>query len=412
MSRQFGSTIYKINMGIEKHHFIPEDMRGEITLRVNRIQEIMKRSGVEALLLTGNANVFYTSGRFFRGYTYIPLSGEAIYFIMRPDIYDTSSVRSYTIRKPEQIPSVMEENAIALPATVGYEYDDLSFSEVKRLQAVFPDATAADGGAVMREARMRKTPYEIGQMEADGLHQAAVYRRIPRVFKEDMTDVEFQIEIEHILRMEGCLGRARMSGSLMEINMGSVLYGENADAPTPYEFALGGAGTDPSLPVGADGSIMHSGHTVMVDMNGAFNGYQTDMTRVWRIGDIPEKAVKAHDCSRKILRRLEEIGKPGCPVADLYNEAMRIVEEEKLERYFMGHTQRVAFIGHGVGIELNEQPPITGRSKVLLAEGMTLAIEPKFVIPGVGAVGVENTYVVTDRGLRCLTPFEEEIQEL
>lgn len=91
---------------------------------------------------------------------------------------------------------------------------------------------------------------------------------------------------------------------------------------------------------------------------------------------------------------------------------MKIVEEDGLEKYFTGHTQQVGFIGHGVGIELNEQPAITPRSKDTLLEDMTLAIEPKFVIPEIGAVGVENTYVVAPDGLQSITPFPEEIQEL
>lgn len=399
-------------MAFEKHPFIPEELRAETASRISRIQELMAQSGIDGVLINGNANIFYTSARFFRGYTYIPSQGDAVYFVIRPVEYTFEGVRAHCIRKPEQIPAIMEENAIPLPATLALEEDALTYSEVMRLRNVFPDAAMTNAGPVMRRARMQKSAYEIGQMEADGLHQAQAYRRIPRIYKEDMTDVEFQIEIERVLRLEGALGYSRMSGRLMEINLGSVLYGDNADAPTPYEFALGGAGTDPSLPVGADGSIMHAGHTVMVDMNGGFNGYQSDMTRVWSIGEVPETARKAHECSRRILRRLEEIGRPGFPVADLYHEAIKIAEEEKLEAYFMGHTQKAGFIGHGVGIELNEQPAIIPRSKEHLLENMTIAIEPKFVVPGIGAVGVENTYVVTPQGLRCITPFPEEMHEL
>ena len=70
------------------------------------------------------------------------------------------------------------------------------------------------------------------------------------------------------------------------------------------------------------------------------------------------------------------------------------------------------FIGHGVGIQLNEIPVIMERNRGLLAENMTLAIEPKFVLPGIGAVGVENTYIVTPDGLENITPLDEDIHEL
>ncbi|MDE6393345.1 MAG: aminopeptidase P family protein, partial [Muribaculaceae bacterium] len=246
----------------------------------------------------------------------------------------------------------------------------------------------------------------------DGLRHCAVYSRIDSCYREGMTDLEFQIEIEHVLRMEGCLGFLRVAGSRMEINMGSLLAGPNADVPSPYDFSMGGAGVDPSLPVGASGIIMKPGMSVMVDMNGGFNGYQTDMTRCWTVGEVGEKALRAHECSRAILRDLESFARPGVEAGELYRRAARIAEEAGLSSCFMGHAHKVAFIGHGVGIELNEAPVLMGRDRTLLEENMTLAIEPKFVIPEVGALGVENTYVVTDGGLENLTPFNENLAAL
>lgn len=198
----------------------------------------------------------------------------------------------------------------------------------------------------------------------------------------------------------------------MDINLGSVIAGDNADEPGPYDFTMGGAGVDPSHPVGANGKTIKRGETIMIDMNGSFNGYQTDMTRVWRLGDIPDIAYKAHDCSRKILHELERIALPGIPVADLYNKSIEIVEKDGLKDYFMGHKSKVSFIGHGIGIELNEPPVVMAKSKDILERNMTIALEPKFVIPGIGAVGIENSYVVEDTGLKNLTVFPEEIMEL
>lgn len=399
---------------MDRKSFMSPEMAEECALRVRSVQSLM-RSGEfhspEALLISSNANIFYLSGRFFRGYVYVPVEGKAVYFLIRPAVFEESDTVRY-IRKPEQIPGLLAEAGLSLPRQIGLEEDEISYSDILRLQKVFGGSVSLNCSSLLRRARMVKTPYEISEMKKDGLHQASVYRRIPRLYKPDMTDLEFQIEIERELRLEGCLGYIRTAGRLMEINMGSVINGANADTPTPYDFSMGGAGVDPSLPVGADGSIMHPGTTVMVDMNGSFNGYQTDMTRVWSVGKLPSLALKAHECSRRILRTLESATRPGMEICRLYDLAAEIVEEEGLQQYFMGHRQQVGFIGHGVGIELNEQPPVTHRNKTPVLESMTLAIEPKFVIPGVGAVGVENTYVVRPDGLECITPFPEEIREL
>lgn len=366
---------------------------------------------MDAILLASAANIYYTTLRVFRGYVYITPDHDPIWFVIKPDIFDEEK-NLIAIRKPEMIPAELEKLGYPSPKKVGLEFDGLSYSEIERLKAVFPNADSCNGSYIMSLTRMVKTPWEVDRIKEDGMHQSEVYRRVVHCYKEDMTDLELQIEIERVLRLEGCLGFTRTAGSMMDINMGSVIAGANADAPSPFDFSMGGAGVSPALPVGANGTTLKPGETVMIDMSGAFNGYQSDMTRVWRVGEIPHIAYKAHECSCSILRALESMGKPGVKVADLYNEAVKIAEAHGLADYFMGHTQKAKFIGHGVGIELNELPVITANSPYVLEENMVMAIEPKFVIPEVGAVGIENTYVVTPDGLKTLTIFPDEIQEL
>lgn len=382
----------------------------ESRLRISKVRREMALVGADALLIADNTDIYYLCGAVFRGYVYVPVQGRCIMFVIRP--VDLQGDDLIYVRKPEQIPAELERLGLPAPSSLGLELDDLSYSDVERLRSAMSPKGVCNASTVMRRARMVKTDAEVRLIHEDGMKQAAAYRKIPRIYKEEMTDVEFQIEVERLLRLEGCLGYYRTSGRLMEINMGSVLNGDNADNPTPYDFAVGGGGVDLSLPVGADGRTMRPGTAVMVDMCGNFNGYQSDMTRVWSIGPVSDFAVKCHECSRKILRELEKMALPGVPVADLYHKAKEIVEAEGLENHFMGHVQKAPFIGHGVGIQLNELPVITPRSKDVLAENMVIAIEPKFVVPKVGAVGVENTYRVTPSGLECLTPFPEEIPDL
>lgn len=382
----------------------------DIQLRLQRVRHFMNTAGAHAMLLADNANIFYLTGRVFRGYIYILPEADPVCFVVRP--VNVAGPGVHHIRKPEQIPALLSELGLPLPDAVALELDDISYADISRLAKALGVTPTINASAIMHDARMVKTPEELRLMREDGLHQAAAYAQVPDIYKEGMTDIEFQIELERVLRLEGCLGMYRTSGSSMEINMGSVLNGENADIPTTYDFAVGGGGADASLPVGADGSVMRPGSSVMVDMCGNFNGYQTDMTRVWSIGTLPDNAYKAHEVARSILRAIEREARPGLPVARLYEIAMEIVRANNLEDYFMGHSQHASFIGHGVGIQLNELPVLTPRSRHLLEEDMTIAIEPKFVIPGVGAVGVENTYRVTPDKLECLTPFPEEISDL
>lgn len=375
--------------------------------RLLKVRSQMDKSGIAAVLICDNANLYYLTGRVFAGYVWIPLKGEPVYFVKRPVEMEGDNVVS--IRKPEQIPA---STGIIPPEVLGLELDTVPYSMVTRLRSLFPEARLADASAVMRQARAVKTDEEVRLIGESAMHQDHVYSLVPSYFREGMRDFELQVEIERASRLDGCLGLFRVSGPSMELFMGNVLAGDNADEPSPYDFAMGGAGMDPSLPVGCNGSIIKSGTTVMVDVNGNYTGYMSDMTRTYYLGEIAQLARKAHQLSIDICRRLEREGTPGAEARSLYQIAEDMVAEAGLHEYFMGHRQKAGFIGHGVGIEINELPVIAPRSRDLLQVGNVIALEPKFVIPGTGAVGIENTYVVIPDGLRRLTDAPEQLTSL
>lgn len=382
----------------------------EQRLRIDRIRRSFNPDGLDrAMLLADNATLFYLTGRVFAGYVYIPAEGEPLYFVRRPVELESDGV--VYIRKPEDMgPEVAMRCGVA--AETGMELDLLSYSAVQRLASVFAGSAIVNVSPALRMARAVKTETEIAMIRESGIKHARVYSRVPHLYQPGMTDIEFQVEIEREARLEGCLGQFRISGNSMELYMGSLLAGDNADNPSPYDFAMGGAGADPSLPVGANGTVIRRGNSVMVDMNGNFNGYMTDMTRVFSLGGVSELARRAHACSVRITRELAAMAVPGIEARAMYEEAMAIVRGEKLEAYFMGHRQHAGFIGHGVGIEINELPVIAPRSYDVISRGNVIALEPKFVIPGTGAVGIENTYVVTDSGMSSLTCSPEEIIDI
>lgn len=387
-----------------------EQFLPEIELRKSKIQESLRMTKADAILINDNANLFYTSGRVFSGYTYIPARGEIYFFVRRPVGLKGDNV--IYIRKPEDIPSEMQKHGIPLPEKLLLEDDSLTYNERLRLSAIFPNAAISNGTPLIRNVRTLKTPYELKLIRESGTKHAMMYHRIPMTFKEGMSDTEFSIELERLARLHGSLGIFRIFGSSMEIYMGSLIAGDNADVPSPYDFAMGGAGNSTSLPVGSSGMLIRPGMTVMVDMGGNFTGYMSDMTRVFSLGEIPELALNAHQVALNIEKTIAEKAKPGVAAKDLYNLAVEMAEQAGLSEYFMGHRQQAGFIGHGIGIEINERPVLAPRSKDILQENMVFALEPKFVIPHVGAVGVENTFIVTQNRVEKVTNCTEEIVSL
>lgn len=391
------------NMNLEKLQLLTET---ELHLRLCRIKDAMKNSDIDAILICDNANIYYLTGRVFCGFIYIPIIGQPMYAVRRPCHLKGDNV-AY-IRKVEDLPSLIGLKE----GKLGIEMGLSSFNSICRIKKAFGNnLTYVDATAVTTAARSVKTDAEIEKIRISGIKQTSIYQRIPHIYQPGMRDIDLQIEIERTARIEGCLGQFRISGSDMELFMGNVLVGENADSPSPYDFAMGGAGMDPSLPVGADGSLIRQGESVMVDMNGNFTGYMTDMTRCFSVNDdLPERARKAHELSIAICDTLAEMGHPGVEAKTMYEKAHEMAKEAGFENEFMGHHQHAGFVGHGVGIEINELPVLAPRSKSVLEAGNVIAIEPKFVIPTVGAVGIENTYVVRSEGpMECLTNAPRQI---
>jgi len=298
------------------------------------------------------------------------------------------------IRKPEQIATMLAEASVTVDAPVALELDSDAYSEAVRLAAVFGQLPQQNISPVVRLARAVKTAVEQAMLRESGIRQSYVYERIPRLYHEGMTDIEFQIEIERASRLEGCLGQFRVAGSDMELFMGNVLTGDNADTPSPYDFAMGGEGADPSIPVGANGTVIKPGAPVMVDVNGNYTGYMTDMTRMYSAAPLYSRAVELNRLSADICDALAAMMKPGVEAKALYEKALAMATEAGYADFFMGHRYHAGFVGHGIGIEVNEQPVLAPRSRDILEEGNVIAVEPKFVLPGLGAVGVENTYIV------------------
>ena len=385
-------------------------MENELELKWRRIQQAMRQEEADGCLLTMNMNLYYVSGQVFNGYFYLPAEGRPYWFVKRLTVPETNQV--HVIRKPEQIPDFFRDLNLAMPRKLLLEADELSYNEYIRLQHVFRAEATGNASALIRHIRMIKTPWEIEQMRISARRHEAVYREIPACYRPGMRDVELQIEIEKRMRMHGSLGYFRAFGSNMAIFMGSLLAGENAGEPSPFDFALGGKGIHASGPLGANGTLLREGTTVMADMSGNYTAYQTDMTRVFSIGKLPDRAYRVHRVALEIQARMERTAKPGVSCAELYRDALAMAGQEGLKDCFMGTHLQAKFVGHGVGLEINELPVLTTRSKDILQPGMTFAFEPKFVLAGIGAVGIENTFLVTDSGVEKMTLLDENIIEL
>lgn len=382
----------------------------ELSIRCNKITKEMNLQGCESVLLRSIPNHIYLTGSVFLGFTFIQRGEAPVFFAEKPSQALEGMERVHWIRKPEQMPEILAKYGYSLSSKTAVETSTLPYGEYQRLSKLCTDEdfSTVDASTLMRTVRSIKTDAEIKIIRQAALTHMEIYKVAPALFKAGMTDLEWQFAIEYEMRKRGSIGFFRCFGPRMEIFMGNIAAGNNANIPAPYDFTMGGEGV-PAMPMGACGQVITEGMTLMLDMAGNYSPYNTDITRVYAYGKIDPKAIAAHELSRDMHRYFQRHVKPGVELSSVYNHCMQMSEEAGLSQHFMGQDHQVKFVGHGVGIEINEPPVMTPRWKGTFEAGMVIAFEPKFVLTPTGAVGVENTYLITDHGVENLTPLPEEI---
>ena len=163
---------------------------------------------------------------------------------------------------------------------------------------------------------------------------------------------------------------------------------------------------------GPDGHVLRDGDPVIADLVGGHEGYLADQTRTFAVGELAPDLRRAYDVCVEILRATEAALRPGAIPSELHAHSEDVAGEAGLAEHFMGHgPQRVRFLGHGVGLEIDELPILAPGFDEPIEQGNVIAVEPKMVFPGRGAVGIENMYAVTADGFETITTANEELIE-
>ncbi|MCL6560530.1 MAG: Xaa-Pro peptidase family protein, partial [Firmicutes bacterium] len=291
---------------------------------------------------------------------------------------------------------------------IGFELDVLPAGLYLYYQKLFNPAEILDASLLIRTVRAVKSPYELELLRNAAKMNHTLFSCVREFLREGITEVEFAAKLEEVYRREGHQGYVRMRGFNQEIVYGHLMSGWNLATPSTSPGPTGGSGLNPSFPQGAGLKVIGRDEPVMVDYVGVCDGYMVDQARIFCIGKLSEKLEYAHGVALEIQELLKNEGKTGVVCGELYDMAVQVAGDRGLKDNFMGYPEPVPFVGHGVGIELDELPVLARGVKTPLQEGMVVALEPKFVFPE-GAAGIENTFVVTKDGLETLTVFDEDI---
>jgi len=390
----------------------------ELEHRCSRLQKAMSEEGLDAVITVQSADLFYFTGTIQTGALYIPAAGQPLYMVKRDHLRGRmeSGLREVIpFASLSNIPMILAEYGYTVPNSVGMEFDVLPVAVFERYKKIFPDATFKDASELIRKTRMIKSLYEIHLMQDAANQVDKVYRAAAECLREGMSDVALAAELERIARLAGHPGLIRMRVFNGEMLFGHTFSGADSAVPAYTDTPLGGLGVTPAFGQGASYKPIERNEPIIIDFSGSCDGYLVDQTRIMAIGSLPPKLVKGYEDMLEIQELMKRLAPQLPSWGDLYDECLSLAVSMGYSENFMGvRGSQVSFIGHGIGIEIDEYPFIArGFHKMMLEPGMAFAFEPKLVFPGEGAIGIENSFYLADDGsLKQLTFSDEKIMFL
>ncbi len=384
----------------------------EINKRQAQLARFLRKKGLDAALIRYPLHIFYFSGTFVDGHLLVTAQGKALLLVYRPysRACEEASVEEVVpFRSLKALPGLLRDFGIKI---IGLEYDRLPVKDFNRYQQLLTGFVLEDISDIIWRLRARKSPYEIECQRKAASMLAEALEGALKNFSPGVTELEAAGYLEASLRQRGHPAHTRVARWTQELAYGHVLFGNNATFPAYTTTGQGGAGVI-GFPQGPSFRKLYPEDIILIDYAGWCEGYMVDQTRMFSWTHPSQKVYAIYQKVLDLMQELEEMLRPGIYAEEIYNQAQKLAKSQGLEEYFMAHgSEKVPFVGHGVGLEIDEWPPIASGVSLPLEAGMVVALEPKCHVPELGVIGVEDTFLITQEGAQRLTFFPREWKKL
>ncbi len=387
--------------------------KSEIESRIRKLQDEMAKSEYDGAIITHHTNLFYLSGTSQSGHLFVPQWGDPILMIRKsyPRAKNESPIENiFDLKSMKKMSDVIKSAGYSKLDKLGLELDLIPYNNYLFYKKIFESSKIVDISGAVKAVRLIKSPYEIDLLSKACSVIDEVFKDVPEMIRDGMTEIELASLFEAGMRRRGYGGCCKMRSFNQDFFFGNVTSGESGAVATYFDGPIGGSGLTPANnPHGAGWKKIMKDEVIYIDYTCVVNGYTADETRIFVIGKLPDRLKDAYDKALAIQKELTDLAKPSVECQAIYERAIELAAGFGYENNFMGMgDDRVRFIGHGVGLELDEAPILAKGVKMRLEPGMTFALEPKFVFPE-GAIGIENTFVMTENGAKILTRADDAV---
>ncbi len=365
--------------------------------RIVRLQEKLRHQGAQAALLILPIDVYYFAGTRQNAVLWIPADGLPMLLVRKSlsrarEESPIADIRPFPSSK--EFASVFSEEY----ASVGMTFDAVPIQQHSYYTRALPGRSFVDISMIVRDIRSVKSPFELELLRKSASKLASVFAGVPQFLKAGMRELDVSAEMEYRLRKAGHEGYVRMRAFNQELFFGLAVSSGGVNGGF-FDGPVTGKGLSSASPHGASYDCIQVNQPVLLDFAGVFHGYIADMTRMFVIGTLDPELQHAFDVALNIQEMVRQAMKPGVIGEELFLAAALLAEKAGLGSCFMGMPgEQAKFVGHGVGLELDELPVLAKGFTAPLQLNQVIAVEPKCVIPGKGVIGIENTFVVSDEG--------------
>ncbi|MBP7654534.1 aminopeptidase P family protein [Candidatus Dependentiae bacterium] len=378
----------------------------EFNHRISKLQNHLASKNIDAAVLTQNSDIYYYSGSCEPLYLIIHSKKPAV-MLARKAISrireEVKHIELFEFYNSSDMQKIIDKLELKNSGCIGFTLDTVSYSTVDRFKKIINFSAAADISFDVRMLRVCKSESELNVQIEAGKITAQLPEVIKKVFVPGMTELELSAEIEKYFRLNGGSPVIRCRKEGIEC-IGVCSSGINSLSGTKFDGICSGSGISSATPYGASRDIIQKNIPVIIDFGFSLYGYIVDITRMFCYGKVSDKIINAYNSMLKIENELIKIIKPGTLWCDIYDSAFKMAVSAGYEKEFMGlDSEKVRFVGHGIGLELDEPPFLAPKMNFLLEENMVIAIEPKVSLPDIGVIGIENTYIIRNKHNQLLT---------
>lgn len=383
----------------------------ELQDREKKLKTLLSTSFPEwrTALILDLENIYYLTGSRQNGFIQIQRDADLTYYVKKSYKRAKYESKIMNIKKINKYSDILLTNNLTAE-NLFMDLDSISYITYLKLQNCFNFLNAGNISNHLKKIRAVKSEFEISIMQECGeIHSDILMNEVPKIVENGISEVELISKLYPIMISKGHEGRSILSMSGTDMVIGQISFSENSIYPTSFNGPAGSMGLSAASPVlGSRSRLLRNGDLVFLDICCNIGGYHTDKTMLYFFGrDISKKELS-------ILNKCKEIEdficlslKPGVVVSSIYKEILSNYSKDFLAN-FMGYKEdAVKFIGHGVGLNVDEFPVICKRDDTVLKKGMVLAVEPKAVVEDSHLVGVENCYIVDEDGGKLITGYDD-----